>query len=391
MTLKDCRKKTRRVKVGKLLIGGTNKIIVQSMCNTDTKNIKATVNQIKKLEDLGCELVRVSVPDIASAKAISKIKSRIEIPLAADIHFDYKLALEAVNYGADKIRINPGNIGGRDKVELIADACNKKNIPIRVGVNAGSLKALRNPSSPPFAKRNKMTISPFNKGSKKQLPSNNPLRWTAEKWAEIMVNEALEHIGLLESLDFRNIIVSLKADDVYRSYLACKLFAKRSDYPQHIGITESGSFFTGTIKSAVGLSRILTEGIGDTIRVSLADNPLKEISVAFEILKSLGLCKYGPEIIACPTCARCEIDVAKITRLLENKIFTDKILRQSSEGLKIAVMGCVVNGPGEAKTADLGVTGTKNYAVLFKKGKIVKKLQKNKLLPALMTEIKKFK
>lgn len=372
MNLSIARKKTIPVKVGNLVIGGANKIIVQSMCNTDTKNIKSTANQIKKLSYLGCELVRVSVPDIASAKAISKIKNKIDIPLVADIHFDYKLALEAVRRGADKIRINPGNIGDKDKLKLIAEACSKKNIPIRVGVNAGSL-------------------SPFNKGGGILPPLLKGGRGiSAKKWAEVMVKEALEHIRLLESSGFKNIIVSLKADDAYRTYLACKLFAKQSNYPQHIGITESGSLFTGTIKSAVGLTRILSEGIGDTVRVSLADSPLKEIPVAFEILKSLGLRRYGPEIIACPTCARCEINVSETARQLENRIFSDKTLRQKSQGLKIAVMGCVVNGPGEAKTADLGITGTKNYAVLFKKGRIIRKIKKTKLLPVLINEIENF-
>jgi (E)-4-hydroxy-3-methylbut-2-enyl-diphosphate synthase len=354
-------KKTKQINIGNVCIGGNNKIIVQSMCNTDTKNVKATVGQIKKLQNLGCEIVRVSVPDMASAKVLGQIKSQINIPLVADIHFDYKIALEAVKQGVDKIRINPGNIGSSSKVKLIANACRNKNIPIRVGINAGSLSALKKLKKPP--------------------------RWTNNQWARIMVKEALGQVHLLRKFNFDNIIVSLKADDVERTYLACKLFAKHSNLPQHIGVTESGTVFSGSIKSAVGISRILCDGIGDTIRISLADNPLKEIPVAFEILKSLGLRHYGPEIIACPTCARCEIDVGKIARQLENKIYANKTLRKKTKGLRIAIMGCVVNGPGEAKTADLAITGSKNYAILFKKGQVIKKIKKINLVNTLISQI----
>ena len=359
------RKKTKTIKIGNVTIGGRNKIAVQSMCNTSTKNVKATVKQIKKLEALGCELVRIAVADMQSAKAIKNIKKQIKIPLVADIHFDYKLALESVRQGADKIRINPGNIRDKDKVKLIAETCAKKIIPVRIGVNAGSISAIRKLKSPP--------------------------RWTPEKWAQIMVEDALKHIELVEKYGLKNIVVSLKADDIYRTYLACRLFAKHSNIPQHIGITESGSLLSGTIKSSIGLGLILREGIGDTIRVSLSDKPEKEIITAFEILKSLGLRKYGAEIIACPTCARCAINVSSTVKKLENKMFTDEKLRQKSQGIKIAVMGCSVNGPGEAKTSDIGITGSKNFAYLFKKGKIVKKIKKTKLFETLLSEIKKIK
>jgi len=358
-------KKTRTVKVGDVLIGGNNKIAVQSMCNTDTKNIKATVNQIKRLEKLGCEIIRVAIPDMVSARAMGKIKKQINLPLVADIHFDYKLALEALAQGADKIRINPGNIGNADNVKRVAGACAAKNAPIRIGVNAGSLKALKKQKNPP--------------------------RWSVEKWAQIMVEEALEQVSILNKAGLKDIVVSLKADDIYRTYTACKLFAKYSRLPQHIGITESGSLLSGTVKSSMGLGFILNEGIGDTVRVSLSEKPEHEVTAAFEILKSLGLREYGPEIISCPTCARCQIDVSGAVKKLETKIFSNPELRQKAGGLKIAVMGCVVNGPGEAKTADIGVTGTEKTAVIFKKGRVIKKLKKSLLLESVLTQIQKFK
>lgn len=343
------RKKTKVIKVGKVKIGGSNPVSVQSMCNTDTRNVKATVNQIKQTEKAGCEIIRVAVPDMKAAKALGKIKKQINIPLVADIHFDYLLALEAVKQAVDKIRINPGNIGSKDKTKAVVQACKKANIPIRIGVNVGSLK-------PELLQRY----------GKKGIPF-------------IMVKSAEEHIKILEDLNFKNIAVSLKASDIQRTVEANRLFSKKYDYPLHLGITEAGPVWRGTIKSAAGFGILLEKGIGDTIRVSLTGDPVEEVKVGWQILKSLGLRSYGPILISCPTCGRTEIDLEK----LANRV--DKYLENIKEPIKVAVMGCVVNGPGEAREADVGIAGGKAMAALFVKGKVIKTVKEKEMF----TELKK--
>ncbi|MBI5026740.1 MAG: flavodoxin-dependent (E)-4-hydroxy-3-methylbut-2-enyl-diphosphate synthase [Nitrospirae bacterium] len=345
------RKQTRQITLGRLKIGGDAPIVVQSMTKTDTADIALTVAQIKELEAAGCEAIRVAVPDMDAAAAISKIKKAISIPLIADIHFDYRLALKAIKHGADGLRINPGNIGDFDKVKKVVNACKDKGIPIRIGVNAGSLE--------------------------KRL-----LKKYGHPTADALVESAEGHIRLLEDLGFTAIKVSLKASDVMKTVEAYRLFSRKFDYPLHIGISEAGLAFSGTIKSSVGLGILLSEGIGDTVRVSLTASPVEEVKVAYEILKSLGLRQKGPEIISCPTCGRCRIDIKGLVEKVEAK------LSDIRNPLKIAVMGCVVNGPGEAREADIGIAGGKGMGILFKHGKVVKKLREGELLDALMREIR---
>ena len=350
------RNKTRKIKVGKLVIGGGAPVSVQSMTNTDTGDVSATVRQIKALEAAGCELVRVAVPDMDAAKKLGRIKSRISIPLAADIHFDYRLALEAIAQGVDKLRINPGNIGSKERVALIVEKAKKAGIPIRIGVNAGSLKSLhhgRNISS-------------------------------SEK-ARGLVKAAFEHIKILESLKFYDTVVSLKASDVPTTIEANMLFAKASDYPLHLGITESGTVFSGTIKSSVGLGILLHSGIGDTVRVSLTADPVEEVKAAYQILQALELRSTGIEIISCPTCSRCEVDLIKIVNGLEKRLSAINSLTSSTfkKPVRIAVMGCVVNGPGEAKEADFGIAGGRNTGLLFKNGKIIGKIAPSRWVDTL--------
>lgn len=347
------RKKTRQINVGGVKIGGNAPIVVQSMCNTDTRNVKATVNQIKKLEKLGCELIRVAVPDMSAAKSIGEIKKKIDIPVVADIHFDYRLALESIKQGIDKLRINPGNIGSQDKIKAVVLAAQKRKIPIRIGVNSGSLE------------RDILT------------------KYGNKVTAEGMVKSAMRHIKILEDLDFYDIVISLKASDVERTVRAYRLLSKKIGYPLHLGITEAGTIFSGTVKSSVGLGALLSEGIGDTIRVSLTANPCEEVKVAKEILKILGLRKFGREIISCPTCGRTEIDLIKLANEIEKK--TEHIKKP----IKIAVMGCVVNGPGEAREANVGVAGGKGCGVIFRKGKIIKTVSEKKIVKALLGEIEK--
>ncbi len=343
------RRKTRKVKVGKLHIGGDAPITVQSMTNTDTVNVEATVKQIHGLEEIGCDIIRVSAPTIEAAKALKEIKKNISIPLVADIHFDYRIALEAAKY-ADKLRINPGNIGNEGKIGLVVKAAKDNNVPIRIGVNLGSLE--------------------------KDL---------FEKYgytAEAMAESALRHVKILESLDFYNTIVSLKASDAPRMVEAYRLFAKKTDYPLHLGVTEAGSKFPGTIKNSIGMGILLSEGIGDTIRVSLSDDPKEEVKAGKLILRSLGLKKDGVEITSCPTCARANIDVIKIVEEIESK--TEKIKKP----IHVAVMGCAVNGPGESKKADIGIVGgINNTNLLYKNGQIVGKVEKEKIVESLMKEI----
>lgn len=354
-------RKTRKVKVGRFTIGGSSPVSVQSMCNTDTRDVKATVDQIRRLEDAGCEIIRVAVPDMEAAQALGRIKSAISIPLVADIHFDWRLAVEAVRQGVDKVRINPGNIGERDNVKAVVKACKAAGVPIRIGVNAGSLKALKENPKP---------------------------RWAPYDWAKQMVKEALDEARILERLDFRDIVVSLKADDIERTLMANTLFAERSDIPLHIGVTEAGSFLAGTVKSSIGIGLLLTQGIGDTVRVSLTEDPVMQVRAAYEILKSLGLRQYGPDLVSCPTCGRCQVNVGKVVRELEDRIYSDRDLLKRSEGMKIAVMGCVVNGPGEARSADFGVAGGKGRGVWIEKGKQIRVVKESEWVNEVIRKIR---
>ncbi|MDA8241691.1 MAG: flavodoxin-dependent (E)-4-hydroxy-3-methylbut-2-enyl-diphosphate synthase [Nitrospiraceae bacterium] len=344
------RKKTRTIYVGGVAIGGCSPISVQSMTKTDSRNAKATARQIRTLEKAGCEIIRIAVPDMDAAETLGKIKRSVSIPIIADIHFDWKLALEAVRQGIDGLRINPGNIGARWKVEEVVTAARDRHIPIRIGVNAGSL-------------------------SKKLLAKYH------HPSPEALVESAAEHIGILESLQFRDIKVSLKASNVPTTVDAYRLFSKKFRYPLHIGISEAGPSFTGMIKSSVGLGILLAEGIGDTVRVSLSAEPAEEVRVAFEILKSLGLREKGANIVSCPTCGRCEIDIRGLAAKVEN------LLKDVHKPITVAVMGCIVNGPGEAREADVGIAGGKGTGLLFKKGKIVRRLKESELLDALKKEI----
>lgn len=344
------RKKTRPVKVGNKIIGGFNPIVVQSMTNTDTRDTEKTINQIKQLEKAGCEIVRIAVPDEKAALAIKKIKSRVDLPLIADIHFNYRLALLSIDMGIDGLRINPGNIGGYEKLKIVVDKAKKYNIPIRVGVNSGSLE--------------KDILFKYGKPT-----------------AEAMVESAIKNIETIEKFDFKNIIVSLKSSDVLMTIKANQMFSEKMDYPLHLGVTEAGTKWSGTIKSAVGIGSLLSNGIGDTIRVSLTGDPVEEVKVGLEILKSLGLRHRGVEIISCPTCGRTCIDIEKIAKAIEEKT------KHITKPLKIAVMGCVVNGPGEAKEADIGIAGGKEYGILFKKGRPVKKVKESEIINQLLYEV----
>lgn len=347
------RKMTREVQVGNVKIGGGNPIIIQSMCNTDTRDVAATVKQILQIEEAGCELVRVAILDMEAANAVEEIKKHIHIPLVADIHFDYKLALRVMELGIDKVRINPGNIGEESRIRQVVEKAKKKDIPIRIGVNSGSLE--------------------------KDL---------IEKYGGVtpqgLVESALRHVRILEKYDFHNIIVSIKASDVPFSLEAYSLLSQSIDYPIHVGITEAGTVYSGTIKSAVGIGTILAAGIGDTLRVSLTGDPIEEIRAAKEILKSLGLRKFGIELISCPTCGRTQIDLISIANEVE------RLCRGIDKNLKVAVMGCVVNGPGEAREADVGIAGGKGEGLLFKKGEIIRKVKEHELVSALMEEIERF-
>lgn len=334
------------VKVGNILIGGRNDIIIQSMTNTPTTDVEKTVNQIKKLQEEGCQLVRVTVNTEEAAKKIKEIKEKIDIPLVADIHFDYRLALLAIENGIDKLRINPGNIGSDEKVEIVVKKAMEKGVPIRIGVNSGSLE--------------KTILEKYGKPT-----------------SDAMVESALYHMRLLEKFNFTDIIISLKSSNVKMMVEAYRKLAKLCNYPLHLGVTEAGTAFQGTIKSAIGIGSLLVDGIGDTIRVSLTEDPVEEIKVAKEILKVLGLKEVGVEIVSCPTCGRTEIDLIGLAHQVE------KEFEKVDKKIKIAVMGCVVNGPGEAKEADYGVAGGKGVGVLFKKGEIIKKVDEGDILKEL--------
>ena len=343
------RNKTRQIKVGNVLIGGQDKVVIQSMTNTKTIDVESTVKQILELESVGCEIVRVACPTIDDAKAIKEIKKRIHIPIVADIHFDYKIALEAIKSGVDKIRINPGNIGSIDKVKAVVEACKKKNIPIRIGVNAGSLE--------------KDLLEQYGKPT-----------------AEAMVESARRHIKILEDLDFYDICLSLKASDLDLCIKAYEKASRTFPYPLHIGITEAGTAFSGTIKSSIGIGYLLRKGIGDTIRVSLSDDPVEEIKVCKEILKCCNLIKL-PRLVACPTCGRTQIDLIPIAKEVED------FLQTINKDITVAVMGCAVNGPGEAREADIGIAGGVKEGLLFKHGKVVKKVPQDKIVEVLKEEI----
>lgn len=343
------RKITREVRVGDRIIGNNNPIIIQSMTNTDTKDAKATIEQIKRLEEAGCEIVRVSVPDKASAEAIKEIRKNINIPLIADIHFDYRLALASIENGIDGLRINPGNIGSEDRVRSVVEKAKERDIKIRIGVNGGSLE--------------KSVVDEYGNG------------------AIAMVQSALKHIKILEELDFYNTVVSLKASDIFRTIEAYEEFSKISDYPLHIGITEAGTMQKGTVKSSIGIGYLLMQGIGDTIRVSLTADPVEEIYVAKNILSSLDLDLDTIKIVSCPTCARTKINLIELAERVEKKLDGMK------KPLKVAIMGCAVNGPGEAKEADIGIAGGNGEAILFKKGKVIRKLAEVDIEKVLMEEI----
>lgn len=342
--------KTKAIYVGNVPIGGGNPISVQSMTKTDTRDARSTLRQIRSLAEAGCEIIRVAVPDMEAAKSLGKIRRSSPIPVVADIHFDWRLALEAIRQGVDGLRINPGNIGAGWKVAEVVSAASDRGIPIRIGVNAGSL--------------------PKRLLEKYRHPT-----------PEALVESAAEHIAILEGLGFGNIKVSLKASNVPTTVDAYRLFSRKFRYPLHIGISEAGPPFTGIIKSSVGLGILLSEGIGDTIRVSLSADPLEEVRVAYEILKSLGLREKGADIISCPTCGRCEIDVRGLASEVESR------LRDIRRPITVAVMGCAVNGPGEAREADIGIAGGKGFGILFKKGKVLKKVVEKELLDTLLHEI----
>lgn len=342
---------SRVVKVGPYKLGGKNPVRVQSMCNTDTRDVAATVAQILELEEVGCEIIRVAVPDMTAAKAIGKIKKKIHIPLVADIHFDYKLALEAIEQGIDKVRINPGNIGSDEKVKAVVQACKKKKIPIRIGVNGGSLE-------------------------KDLLKKYGPTPKAA-------VESAMRHVRILEKLNFRNILISIKFSDVPEMIEGYELLSKKTNYPFHLGVTHAGTPFMGTIKNAIGIGTLLQKGIGATLRVSLTGSPEEEVRVGWAILKALDLRKRGAELISCPTCGRTEIDIINLAIEIEKTVSTIE------KPIKVAVMGCVVNGPGEAREADIGVAGGKGAGAIFRKGKVIKSVKEKDILPTLLEEIEK--
>ncbi len=350
------RRKTRVIKIGKVKVGEGAPISVQSMTKTKTSDIKATVGQIKDLESIGCEIIRVAVKDEADARVIKKIKKRINIPLEADIHFNYRLALSAIESGSDAIRLNPGNIYRPDEIGEIVKVAKKKKIPIRVGINSGSLKS---------------------RGTRHKAQGT------------AMVKSALEYIKILEKLNFYDIMVSLKASDVLTTVEAYREMAHLCDYPFHLGITAAGLSFEGGIKSAMGLGILLSEGIGDTIRVSLTAKPEEEIRVARWILSGLGLRQFGPQVISCPTCGRAQIDVVKLAQDLEEKLLSTRYSLLSTRPVKVAIMGCEVNGPGEAREADIGIAGGKHCGVLFKRGKIVSRVKEKDIISVLLKNINK--
>ncbi len=346
------RDNTKTVKIGDRVIGGGNPVLIQSMCNTKTEDIEATTAQILELEKAGCELIRVTVPTMEAVKALAEIKKQIHIPLIADIHFDYKLAIAAIENGADKIRINPGNIGSEDRVKAVVEKAKEYNVPIRVGVNSGSLE-------------------------------KNLLEKYGGVTAEGIVESALDKVHMLEKYDFNDIVISIKSSDVVMCIKAYEIMAEKSQYPLHVGITESGSALAGNIKSAIGIGTLLYEGIGDTIRVSLTDAPVEEVKSAKLILKALGLRKGGIELVSCPTCGRTQVDLISLAKRVE------ELTEHYDNDIKVAVMGCVVNGPGEARSADLGICGGKGEGLIIKKGEIIAKVPEDELFDRFKEELEK--
>lgn len=346
------RRKTRTIKIKDMFVGGDSKISVQSMTNTDTRDVEATLAQTRALMVAGCDIIRVAVPDFEAAEALKEITNQLPIPVVADIHFDYRLALKSIEHGISKLRINPGNIGGKDKVRLLAKACQEKGIPIRVGVNAGSLE--------------KDLLEKYGKAT-----------------PEALVESALRHVSMLEDANFYDTIISIKSSDVMTMMNSYRLLSEKVDYPLHLGVTEAGTPWRGTIKSAMGIGGLLSEGIGDTIRVSLTGDSIEEIKVGREILKAAGHLKEGIEFVSCPTCGRTQIDLIGIANEVE------EALKDSKKHIKVAVMGCVVNGPGEAREADIGIAGGHGVGLIFKKGLIIRKVSEHELVTALLEEIEK--
>lgn len=346
---------SRQIKIGDVRIGGGAPISVQSMTKTDTRDIKATIKQIKSLQEAGCDIVRLAVPDMDSAKALGKIKKNVDIPIVSDIHFDYKLALEAINQGVDGMRINPGNIGAKYRIKAVVDAVKGRGIPIRIGVNSGSL--------------DKEILERYGSPS-----------------AEALADSAIKHVKILEDLDFFDIKISVKSTDVMKMIRAYRIIADRTNYPLHLGVTEAGTYRSGSIKSSIGIGTLLSEGIGDTIRVSLTGEPVEEIVVGLEILRSLGLRKIGIELIACPGCGRLEIDLMKLVTDVEERIKDLKLPRP----IKVAILGCVVNGPGEASEADIGIAGGRGKGMLYKEGKLVRSFKEHQIVDELVKELETF-
>lgn len=367
------RRSTSVVSVGDVKVGGGNKITVQSMTKTNTSNVAATVSQIKELEEAGCEIVRCAVPDMAAAEAIKAIKQQINIPLIADIHFHYKLAIEAANNGVDCLRLNPGNLRDSDQIKEVVSIAKKRSIPIRIGVNFGSL--------PPVGGIGKTRGFSRHMDMVNKLPKAGDNSTNSYSVVDHMTATALWEISLLEQLNFDDIKISLKAFDVPTTVESYRRLSKLVPYPFHLGITEAGTAFAGSIRTAAGLSILLYEGIGDTIRVSLSDDPVKEVEAGFEILKSLNLRNKGTTLVACPSCGRADVDVRK----LANDV--DQLLKKTDKNIKVAVMGCEVNGPGEAKDADIGIAAGAGRAIIFKKGEKVKVVPEEEMLTALMEEI----
>ncbi|AUN10571.1 4-hydroxy-3-methylbut-2-en-1-yl diphosphate synthase [Clostridium botulinum] len=346
------RKSTKKVKVGSIYVGGDSPISIQSMTNTDTRDAKNTLNQINKLEEIGCDIIRCAVPDIEASEALKIITKESKIPVVADIHFDYKLALESIKNGVDALRINPGNIGSMERVKMVAEAAKGKSIPIRVGVNSGSLK-------------------------------KDILDKYGGVCPEALVESALQHVNILEKCNFNDIVISIKSSNVIQMIESYRLISEKVNYPLHLGVTEAGTIFRGTIKSSVGIGTLLAEGIGDTIRVSITGDPLEEIKIGKEILRSLGYVNEGIEFVSCPTCGRTNIDLISIAEEVEKRLLN------CNKDIKVAVMGCVVNGPGEAREADIGIAGGKGEGLIFKKGEVIKKVKEKNIIDELIKEIEK--
>lgn len=346
------RKSTKKVKVGSIYVGGDSPISIQSMTNTDTRDVKSTLNQINKLEKIGCDIIRCAVPDIEASEALKIITKESKIPVVADIHFDHKLALESIKNGVDALRINPGNIGSMERVKMVAEAAKGKSIPIRVGVNSGSLK-------------------------------KDILDKYGRVCPEALVESALQHVSILEKCNFNDIVISIKSSNVIQMIESYRLISEKVNYPLHLGVTEAGTTFRGTIKSSVGIGTLLAEGIGDTIRVSITGDPLEEIKIGKEILRSLGYVNEGIEFVSCPTCGRTNIDLISIAQEVEKR------LSNCNKNIKVAVMGCVVNGPGEAREADIGIAGGRGEGLIFKKGEVIKKVKEKNIIDELIKEIEK--